>query len=496
MADEWDDSAYHSGMAAEDQPDRATAFEAPEVVFNPHQTKRARDLLARFSGARRAVTFYPSGHVVVKDNIAGLLAVVEEYHKEGFDVPLIFFEGEVLLGEQLLPQESVIFDQLIRDMSASGQTSVTFRQGLDPDELERALGVLASDAAALEAAGGLEAVTAAADIPHVEIGTVAFARESEDFGGAVGSSPATYSRAIDAVRSFARRVKEERHPSADEARTAVKSIVDNILENRGAMLELSGLKNYDEYTFFHSVNVTILSIALGTLVSTGRRFLNSLGVGALMHDVGKMTVDLDVLNKPGKLSSDEWELMRMHPVYGAEVAATMRGLDRASIVVILEHHMRYDLDGYPERLPRRPQHLTSRIVAIADAYDAMTSRRPYAVTHLQDQAMEVLAKNAGTAFDPVLVRMFTQMMGVYPPRSVVRLSSGEVGIVVKPNLDILAPWVRVIADPSSTFVEPFDVDLSDAAAADGRRVEMCLDPEAMNIVVDDFIGRAENPFTA
>jgi HD-GYP domain-containing protein (c-di-GMP phosphodiesterase class II) len=177
----------------------------------------------------------------------------------------------------------------------------------------------------------------------------------------------------------------------------------------------------------------------------------------------------------------------MHPVYGAEVAAGMRGLDRASIVVILEHHMRYDLDGYPERQPRRPQHLTSRIVAIADAYDAMTSRRSYAVAHRQDEAVEVLAKNVGTAFDPVLVRIFTQMLGMYPPRSLVRLTTGELGVVVKPNVDMFAPWVRVITDAEGAFLEPFDVDLADPSSAAGRKVEVCLDPKAFNIEVDDFL---------
>jgi HD-GYP domain-containing protein (c-di-GMP phosphodiesterase class II) len=497
VAEAWDDTATNRRQAASDRADRPQARDADDLVFNPHQTKRARDLLARLAGARRAVTFYPHGHAVVGENVTGLMNVIEQYHHEGVDVPLIFFEDEVLLGEQLLPQESVIFDQLIRDMAASGQTSVNFRMGLTAPELERALSVLAADSAGLEAKGGLEAAVKAADIPNVEIGTVAFARDSDE-GEHHDSedSNQSYQQALDAVREFSKHVKSEGHPSADEARVAVKSIVDNILGNRSAMLELSGLKNYDEYTFFHSVNVTILCVALGTLISTGRRFLNSLGVGALMHDVGKMTVELDVLNKPGALSSEEWEHMRMHPVYGAEVAATMRGLDRASIVVILEHHMRYDLDGYPERRPRRAQHLTSRIVAIADAYDAMTSKRPYAVTHLQDEAMETLAKNAGTAFDPVLVRMFTQMMGVYPPRSVVRLSGGEVGIVVKPTREIVSPVVRVIADADSNMIEPYDVDLSDSESAKGRRVEVCLDPEPMNIEVDDYLGRAENPFSA
>jgi len=478
----------HGGLSSDSIFERATTVEGAGVVYSTRQTSRTRELLARFTGARRSVTFYPRGHVVVKDNLEALYKAIAEYHNEGVDVPLVFFEDEVMLGEQLLAAESVIFDQLIRDMQASGMTSVDFTQGLTLDELERAMQVLSCDWGGLEAMGGLEAAVASRDIPHVEIGTVAFARDPDDFATRITvDSEITYTKALDALRDFSRKQEHGKKPSVDQARDAVRSVVDNVLENKGAMLELSGLKDYDEYTFFHSVNVTILSIALGSLISSNKRFLNSLGVGALMHDVGKMAVEMEVLNKPGSLSAEEWALMRMHPVYGAEVAAGMRGLDRSSIVVILEHHMRYDLDGYPERRPRRPQHLTSRIVAIADSYDAMTSLRGYAVAHRQDEAVEVLAKNAGTAYDPVLVRMFTQMLGMYPPRSLVRLTTGEVGVVIKPNTDMLAPWVRVITDSEGVFIEPFDVDLQDPSSAGDRKVAVCLDPRTLNIDVDDYL---------
>jgi HD-GYP domain-containing protein (c-di-GMP phosphodiesterase class II) len=463
----------------------APTIEGAGVVYSPRQKARARELLARLSGTRRSVTFYPRGHVVVRDNLEALFKSISEFHREDVGVSLVFFDDEVLLGEQLLAEESVIFDQLIRDMEASGQTSVNFTQGLTLDELERSMQVLSRDWNAIEADGGLEVEVRAADIPHVEIGTVAFTRDPDDFATQiVMDGHVAYTKALDALREFSRQQEHGESPPADQARDAVHGIVDNVVENKGAMLELSGLKDYDEYTFFHSVNVTILSIALGSLVSSDRRFLNSLGIGALMHDVGKMTVELEVLNKSGSLSAEEWALMRMHPVYGAEVAAGVRGLDRSSIPVILEHHMRYDLEGYPVH---RPQCLTSRIVAIADAYDAMTSRRSYALPRLQDEALEMLAKQSGLAYDPVLVRMFCQMLGVYPPRSLVRLTTGEVAIVVKPNTDMLAPWIKVITDAEGTFIESFEVDLSDPSSAGDRKIEVCLDPRALNIEVDDYL---------
>ncbi|HEX9093952.1 MAG TPA: HD-GYP domain-containing protein [Coriobacteriia bacterium] len=474
-----------------DPPETGPAgLTASTPVFSSRQIRRTRDVLARLAGARRAVRFYPVGHPAVAEAVDGLFSVLSEFFASNVDVPLTFFENEVILGNQVLTEESMIFDQLVRDMSASGANGVVFRRGLAAAEITRALPILAADAAGLSAMGGLEAAIANAACGHVSITAVRAYEPDQDVKVLEGMDAAreSYGEALDLVRDMDRLIRTNRVASAERVRGVVRSMVDNVISNRYALLELSGLKDYDEYTFFHSVNVAILSLALGSTVSSDRRFLNSLGVGALMHDIGKLTVDVQVLNKPGSLNSDEWSTVRLHPQYGAEAAATMPGLDRASIVVILEHHMRYDMDGYPVRKPRRRQHLASRIVAVADAYDAMTSRRSYSAARLQDQAMEVLAKNSGTAFDPVLVRLFLQLMGVYPPRSVVRLSSGEVGVVLRAGeTDVLRPLVRVIAGADGDLIEPADVDLAEADQAGERTIVACLDPTGLNVEVDDYL---------
>lgn len=458
------------------------------VVYSSWQTARTRELLARLAGARRSVTFYPRGHMVVRDNLDGLFRAIKEFHDEGVNVPLVFFDDEVMLGEQLLASESVIFDQLIRDMQASGQTAVDFTQGLTIDELERAMQVLAADRQALLAQGGLEAAVQAADIPHVEIGTVAFAREGDEFDAGNGfDGQQSFTKALDAVRDFADRASHGRAPLVEDAREAVRGVVDNVLQDRAAMLAIAGAQGRQDYTYVHSVNVAILAVSLGSLISTNRRFLNSLGIGALMHDVGKMSPELDALNVDRELTPAEWDMIRMHPVYGAEIAAGMRGLDRAAIVAILEHHMGYDLDGYPERVPRRAQHITSRIVAIADAYDAMTAERHFAPAYRRDAALVELGRGSGTAYDPALLRLFARMLGAYPPRSFVRLSTGEAAIVASPTDDVTAPVVRIVAGADGRFVAPFDVDLSDVAAAAGRSVVACLDPAAHGIEVDEYL---------
>lgn len=459
--------------------------------FSAKQTQRAREVLARLYGLRRARRLYPLEHPAVGEAARELFEIIAQYHGEGVDVPLTFFEDEVLLGEQVLAEDSMLFDQLIRDMVSIGAGSLTFHRGLESEEVVRfaaVLGLRYEEVAAVE--GGIAALVARLAVPHITVSAVNVVRDdvtiADEDAGQVAKL--AYTSALDLLRELERLISANQPTGAAHTKNVVRSLVDNILRNRYAMLELSGLKSFDEYTFYHSVNVAILSLALGSTLTRDYRFLSSLGVGALLHDIGKMSVDIDVLNKTTPLTSDEWAELREHPIRGAEIATLTSGVDRAATVCILEHHMRYDLSGYPARTIDRQQHVTSRIVAVADAYDAMTSKRPYSAPRMQDEAMGIIAKNAGSALDPVLVRLFVDALGYYPPRSVVLLSTGETAVVVSPSpSDPARPVVRIIAGTDGTLADAFDLDLSDPGQAGGRSVVRCLDPTGMNVDVADFL---------
>lgn len=454
--------------------------------YSHAQLRRARDVLTRIYAVRRAARFYPMDHPAVAEGIGVFHDVVSAYHREGVDVRLAFFEGEILLGEQLLTEESVLFDQLVRDMTSLGVGSLTIRRDVTVEELTRVMEILASDARDIENAGGIASIMQTMHLAHVEIGSVtALERPQPVVGDLTEEARASYGGAVSLVREIDRLIRVNRHASSGKIKGVVRSLVDNVLGNRYAMLQLTGLKNYDEYTFYHSANVAILSLALGSSITNDYRFLSSLGVGALLHDIGKLSVDLDILNKPGALTPDEWANVREHPVHGAQMVSLLPGVDKAAVVTILEHHMRFDSTGYPSRQPARRQHLASRIVAVADTYDAMTSRRSYSAARVQDEAIALLVQSSGTSLDPVLVRLFVRLMGVYPPRSVVRLTAGEIAIVLRPSPDDpVRPVVRVIATPAGEFVDPVDIDLTTAPELSVRG---CIDPRLLNIEVDDYL---------
>jgi len=474
------------GSLAEMTELAAAMVDRDVVHYSARQMRRAREVLTRIYAVRRSARFYPLDHPAVGEGVELLMKSLSGYFAEGVDVQLAFYEGEVLLGEQLLTEESVLFDQLVRDMTSLGVGSLVLRRGIDRDELARAMAILAADSQTADHDGGIEHMASEAQLEHVHIGgVVALERAEKPEGEPTDAANAAFGSAVSLMREIDRLLRANRHVGSAKVKGVVRSLVDNVLTNRYAMLQLTGLKNYDEYTFYHSANVAILSLALGSTITNDYRFLSSLGVGALLHDIGKLTVELSILNKPGALTPEEWAAVRQHPVGGAEMTALLPGVDKSAVVTILEHHMRWDGAGYPSRTPRRKQHLASRIVAVADSYDAMTSRRSYSAARVQDEAMALLAESAGTSLDPELVKLFIQMMGLYPPRSVVRLSGDEVAIVLHPDdRDPLNPTVRVIATGSGEFIEPRDIDLSKYPELS---VKGCLDPRTLNIEIDDYL---------
>jgi HD-GYP domain-containing protein (c-di-GMP phosphodiesterase class II) len=227
---------------------------------------------------------------------------------------------------------------------------------------------------------------------------------------------------------------------------------------------------YDEYTFAHSVNTSILASSLGTYLSFGKPQVAVLGMAALMHDIGKVTVPLEVINKPGKLTEDEWAQVKRHPVEGALLLVDIPGVSRLAMVAAFEHHQHGGVKGYPQ-VNGGERHPFSQIVALADAYEALTAARVYYSSQMPpDQSMRILIKNRGTTSDPVLLKAFVNMVGIFPIGTLLKLDTGEVGLVMHQTRDLMRPRVLILTTFDGSEKEAGqDVSLLETAGGRYRR---------------------------
>ena len=265
-----------------------------------------------------------------------------------------------------------------------------------------------------------------------------------------------------------------------QAKRAIQGIIDLLLKDPTTVLSLTTLRAHDEYTQNHSVNVALLSMALGNRAGYGRNELAELGLAALFHDLGKCAVPLEVLNKPGQFTAEEWEVIRTHPSEGVLKLLEQRGLDGVPLrmaAASFEHHLNYDLSGYPRLSKPWPQTLSARVISIADCYDAMTSARVYRREPLSPPAvLRYMLEKAGSQFEPVLLKYFITCVGIIPIGTLVLLNTGELAVVLRPAVEKAQaerPVVRVICDPAGTpLPEPLEVDL---AADEGRTIVKLVD---------------------
>jgi putative nucleotidyltransferase with HDIG domain len=244
------------------------------------------------------------------------------------------------------------------------------------------------------------------------------------------------------------------------------------------------MKAHDEYTFTHMVNVAILAMAQARSLGIEGLALRALGMAALLHDVGKVRTPLEVLNKPGALTPSERAIMRRHPVEGAAILRASRDIPRLAPIVAFEHHLRADGQGYPDGVRRVPINLGTVLCSIADAYDAMRSTRVYQPATPADRIMEIMVHNNGAQFDPNLVRRFVGLMGVYPPATLVRLTTGEIAVVLDGASDSTGATVKVVVDASGSRLDVprvCRVGTKAGTAGEGIWIDAALDPAAHQI---------------
>ncbi len=428
--------------------------------------RAARYLLNSLRSAVRQIGLYPAGHPAAAEMLRTAKAAADDLAREvGGEAVLSLLVDSIYLGREVLPHASLEFNGLLREMQGRGIESVTFLAPVAEGDIAELASFIS----------GLSGDYPAEGTIRLNEGIFSMAELEED--RAYAGLRRSYARSLDVLRGIALAASVDQEFDLSGAAWAVEQLVEQTIAQPSAALLLSNLKSHDEYTFYHSVNVCVLSLALGRLVGLDRDQLGLLGIGALLHDIGKVSVTASTLQHPGRLDNTQWSEIKMHPLEGAEsVMAAAGPAQEVAAVVAFEHHARFDQSGYPKVGYRRELHFFSRLVATIDTYDAITTRRSYRRAETPNRGLRVLQKGSGTMYDPDFVKAFIAMMGVYPPGSLLELEGGEVVLVTQQREGRETPDVVTVRSVDGTIL-----DRPEPSTLEGRLIIDQVTPEHIGV---------------
>lgn len=303
-----------------------------------------------------------------------------------------------------------------------------------------------------------------------------------------------YGASIEANKMVYNAVFEGKDLPLDIIDKVAKDITRMVSKDNNSGLSLTTLRDYDDYTFTHSSNVAILAVILASNITNDPELLSRISRAALLHDIGKVKIPTSLLNKTEKLTPDEWEVIRQHPLNGARLLEHEKYNDALVTTIAAQHHMKFDKSGYPNLEDDQEIHPLSLLTGICDVYDAITTRRAYKNKMPYDKAIAFMIQLIGRDFDPYFLKIFTQMVGIYPSGVFVQLNTGEIAIVqnVQPQA-LLLPQIKIIINKNETLLEePIFLDLSDMDSnTSGRSIKSIIDTKEHGIDALSFLTQNE-----
>jgi putative nucleotidyltransferase with HDIG domain len=446
------------------------------------RSRLAEDAVRRLAGAVRTSQLYAEAHPLVGRSIEAFAQSIQQLVADQPSVAIGLVGDEMVVGD--LPVHGTEpFAELIRRLRGLGIERIAFDRAVTREELTTLVSCLAHperlpgrDAPGAHPADPLATLNA---LPHVRVGRINLDERLETSHADVATIRRLYADAVRVAEQLWDSAQRDGQLDPTQALQLVDNLAQAVAQNRTALIALTALKDYDNYTFTHMVNVSILTMAQARALGIDGALLREFGLAALMHDIGKVKTPLEILNKPDTLDEREFTIMRMHVVDGAEILRQTPDIAALAPVVAFEHHLRLDGSGYP-LVKRSGLNLGTMLCSIADVYDAMRSQRAYQQAYPTDRILSVLKRADGVQFDQHLVRRFAQLMGIYPPGNLVRLDSGEVGVVLRIYApDPYRPKVRVIlSEQGNRLLRPYDVNLWEAVsdAPGPHTIQAPLDP--------------------
>ncbi len=455
------------GSEAKDIVDQEVQFLAGQLVTQLHILLKTAKLHDRTNAA-------------LNQSVDALLTLVKTLGHDG-PVVLRLQNDFLFLGDTYLKmnsQQFAIFMEFIDSLNARSIGAITFGADVQPTDLREFAYLFVTHDPATASFATLQQELKDKGLQSIQIDEATYVtiKVGEKQKEAKLLARHNYVKAAEAVGEVTADISAGRPPNFRQAKRVIQNIVDLMGQDENILLGLTTLRCYDQYTHNHSVNVSLLSISLGNRVGYPKAELADLGLAALFHDMGKASIPIDVLNKAGEFTDEDWRKMRSHPTEGVIAMVKLRGVDNLPArmaAAAFEHHQNYDFSGYPKLTMPWKQLLTGRILTIADCYDAMTSSRVYRREPMPpEKVLKIMFSKAGQSFDPVLLKLFVNCVGLLPIGSLLLLDTGELAVVLRPaqkREDAERPWVKIITDAQGNPIEGPEVDLTETGP-DGEYV--------------------------
>lgn len=463
--------------------------------------EQGRKILTSLYGALRALKLYPLENDAVQKSLdelhSGVSALLEA--EEGMELRVVgefFFLNETRLRLDL--GNFATFGTVAQVLQDHEIGAVEIAPGVARGEWAPFLSLLLRKPDGADPHAAFLSRLAGTPVDHIQV------RASQEVSGELDEEEAmeqakrTYAQSVKVAKDILGDVRLGKAVNVRKVKRAVQGIVDQVLSNEPSMLTMTTLRDFDEYTFTHSVNVCILSVIIGQRIGLDRLQLYELGMGALLHDLGKMRVGAEVINKAGSLDEEEWLALKEHPTDGLLLLFNFGGftsMPYRQMLMAYEHHMKTDLTGYPTNRRDRKPSLFSRIVSVADGFDAATSIRSYQHQPFPpDQVLREMRDNPNRGYDQLVVKVLVNATGVFPVGTLVILDSFELAVVsgVNSNAELLhLPKVKVISDAMGVpLAEPHILDLSVTDPETGRpprSIVKTTEPQKYGIRVADYL---------
>ena len=430
---------------------------------------KVENIIRGLAAAMHAVDMYGSEHKMVDLSVDELYADVSDVLEE---VPSVTIG---VIGEEMAYEKHPFYDAskqvtgLVSRLKKLEIEKFTFARGIERGEIA-AFGALIARRSTLE---DVKKISESGVLRSISIGKIGMAEtEDDDTRFEEKDLKAVIDQAYDGGSEFLKKaaedLKNKQSIDAGSARQIVGGIMGSLLRNRDLLRVMASTKSHDEGTFVHEVNVAIFTMIQAESLGMEEDSINDIGVASLLHDAGKLAVEGDIIRKEEKLTEEDRASLDLHPASGAKILLETPGVGVPAAMAAFEHHMKYDMTGYPEKKYGKSTDLVTLMVTIADFYDALRSERSYHKGGTPEKVHEIMMELSGTLFHPGLLDNFFRVIGVYPPGSLVELDTGEIGIVVKESRsDKERPQVEVLYDSlGNRLNDPYLADLTEKGDKD------------------------------